>query len=160
MNATSLVLAKQFTTLPKPQNTLLVQNLDRIQPAKEKSIFFHFYSAHWALSHLNEDVVYLYDSLRSKNIHPVLEKQLVTLYGRRKVIVPQVQIQRGSDDCGCFAIAFCVSLLFGDDPATHVYDQEKMRDHIIECLSNTHFSPLPGRRKRSKSVTTPIEHTL
>lgn len=160
MNGTALVLSKQFPDLPALQNTLLVQNLAKLQPALEKSVFFHYYCAHWALSHLKQDVVYLYDSLLPKEIHPTLKNQLIALYGKRKMIVPQVQIQKGSDDCGCFAIAFCVSLLFGDDPATLSYDQTKMRDHITECLSTVHFTPFIGRKKRSKRVPTPVEHTL
>ena len=73
-------------------------------------------------------------SMQPKDIHPGLREQMLALYGKRKVQVPQVQVQRGSADCGCFAFAFYVSLLYGDDPATQVYNQNNMRDHIIIIL--------------------------
>ena len=66
---------------------------------------------------------------------------MVALYGERKVKAPHVQVQKGSADCGCFAIVFCVSLLYGDDPATVVYEQKKMREHITMCLSANYFTP-------------------
>lgn len=37
----------------------------------------------------------------------------------------------GTTDCSCFAIALCVSLLYGDNPSTLVYNQKNMREHIV-----------------------------
>ena len=139
MDGSALVLSKQFPDMPVPQTTLYTQRLDKLHQAKENSIFFHNFSGHWALSHLREGVVFLYDSLQPKTIHPDLQKQILALYGKRLVRVPPVQIQKGSTDCGCFAIAFCVSLLYGDDPTTLVYEQKKMREHITACLSSEHL---------------------
>ena len=157
MDGSTLVLAKQFPDMPSPQTALRAQRLDKLQPAKENSFFFHNYSSHWALSHLREGVVFLYDSLQPKSLHP---DQMRALYGNRKVKAPQVQIQKGSIDYGCFAIAFCVSLLYGDDPATVVYEQKKMREHITMCLSDKYFTPLPGALKKAKRQSAPNEHNL
>ena len=123
MNGCGLLISKQFPELPKPQNTLYAQELNKLQPAKDWSIFFHFYSAHWVLSHFREGQVYLYDSLQCKTLHPDLKQQLVTLYVERDVELVPVQVQVGTQDCGCFVIVFSVSLLFGDDPSKLVYRQ-------------------------------------
>ena len=65
-------------------------------------------------------------AMQPKNIHPGLREQMLALY-KVQLQVPQVQVQRGSADCGCFAFAFCVSLLYGDDLATQVHDQNNER---------------------------------
>ena len=85
---------------------------------------------------------------------------MLALYRKRTVKAPQTQIQKGSTDCGCFAIAFCVSLLYGDDPATVVYKQKRMREHITMYLSDKYFTPLPGALKRAKPQSAPNEHHL
>ena len=57
MDGSALVLAKQFPDMPSQQMTLRAQKLNKLQPAKENSIFFHNYSGHWALSYLRDGVV-------------------------------------------------------------------------------------------------------
>ena len=57
MDGSALVLAKQFPDMLSPQTALRAQGLDKLQPAKENSIFFHNYSSHWALSHPREGVI-------------------------------------------------------------------------------------------------------
>jgi len=57
---------------------------------------------------ISEKTVYLYDSLQPKSINITIAEQLRALYGDQIVKVPQIQLQKGSKDCGCFAIAFWV----------------------------------------------------
>ena len=47
-----------------------------------------------------------------------------------------VQKQANTSDCGLFSIAFAaaLSLTFGQDPAMIYYDQEKMMQHVFNCL--------------------------
>ena len=103
--------------------------------------------------------VYHYDSLQAKCIAPELRKQLIALYGHTsdgttlQIIQPQVQVQRGSKDCGCFAVAFAVSLLLGDDPTTLTYHQKDMREHFIVCLEARLFTPFPATEKKAKRRT-------
>lgn len=159
MDASAKLLAKQFPDMPAPQTTLRGQRPHLLQPAVENSMFFHHFCGHWALSHLKEDVVYLYDTLKPKSLHLDLQQQLVALYGKRTINIPSVQVQKGTTDCGCFAIAFCVSLLYGDDPASLKYNQKKMRDHIVATLTDGHFSPFEATAKKTKRVQA-IEVTL
>ena len=40
-----------------------------------------------------------------------------------------------TSDCGMFAIAVITSLLLDEDPSMVTYKQEKLREHLIECLT-------------------------
>ena len=52
-----------------------------------------------------------------------------------------VQMQVGGSDCGLFALAFITAVLNGQDPTFLYFDQEKMRQHLCECLEKC--TPLP-----------------
>ena len=45
-----------------------------------------------------------------------------------------VQWQNGGNNCGVFAVAFAASLCMGQDPASVVYDQPRMRRHLLSCI--------------------------
>ena len=76
-----MILESQFPELPQFQLTLYTQAIENLHPVEEGSLFFHKFSNHWAVSHLGEGRVHLYDSLQPKKIVPELQKQLATLYG-------------------------------------------------------------------------------
>ena len=157
MNATCILIREQFPDMPVPQTTLCAARPQSIKKAKEKSFFFHNFCQHWALSYIRDNTVYLYDSLQPKGINSsTLAEQLRALYGNRIVKVPQVQLQKGSEDCGCFAIAFCVSLMFGDDPATLYYDQKQMRKHLVQYFEAKCFTPFPACSKKLR-IPPPLE---
>ena len=42
--------------------------------------------------------------------------------------------QNGNVDCGIFAIAYAIDIAAGNNPATIVYDQNEMRQHLLDCL--------------------------
>ena len=42
--------------------------------------------------------------------------------------------QHGGTNCGIFAIAYAVDLLEGSKPYQFIYDQSKMRQHLIDCF--------------------------
>ena len=163
MNATSKILAKQFPEMPRMQNCLLVQKEILLSPAVANSMFFHCLKLdedcyHWALSHLNNEIVYVYDSLHL-GVRDELKQQLTILYGTRGIRACRVQSQRGITECGCYAIAFCVSLHFGEDPTSLLYKQREMRKHIVACMEKGCFSPFPSAPK--KLLTSPhIDLTL
>ena len=160
MDACGLLISKQFPELPKPQETLYAQNTSKLQPAKEMSIFFHFYSAHWVLSYLRGGNVYLYDSLQCKSLHPELKQQLRALYGETNVELMPVQVQSGEQDCGCFVIAFSISIMFGDNPSTLVYKQKEMRQHLAKCITNQIVTPFPATERKAKKVIRPLKLSL
>ena len=54
----------------------------------------------------------------------------------------------GSSDCGVFAAAYSTSLAFGHDPCAFVYDQCRMREHLLRCLQQKKMEPFPCIRIR------------
>lgn len=56
-----------------------------------------------------------------------------------------VQMQEGKSDCGVFAIVFAAaSYTHFQDPASIIYDQAKMRTHLIHCFETRSMTPFPS----------------
>ena len=62
---------------------------------------------------------------------------------RTTVVMKELQKQKGSTDCGLFAIAVMTSLAHKEDPSTTKYNQNKMRQHLLDCFSNKFLMPFP-----------------
>ena len=69
----------------------------------------------------------------------------------RKNIRP-VQQKGNGVDYGLFAIAFAVTLAFGNKTEMISYDKGNLRHHLFKCLKWDKFSPFP-RVKRARGVT-------
>ena len=89
--------------------------------------------------------VHIYDSL-----HTTIDEESVELvtniFGNEDdsfVCVPNLQIQKGSMDCGLFAIAYMTTLANGKDPSVLSYEQSKMRGHLIDCFAKGKLIPFP-----------------
>ncbi len=67
-----------------------------------------------------------------------------------------VQQQRGTADCGMFAVAFAISLCTGSDPVTLTFEQMKMRDHLLQCFEKRKITPFPLSQRKivSRSLCT------
>lgn len=59
------------------------------------------------------------------------------------VHVPRLQKQRGSNDCGCFAIAFAYHMARGDEMENIEFNQGKLRTHLSNCFKNKKLLPFP-----------------
>ena len=55
-----------------------------------------------------------------------------------------MQIQTGAADCGLFAIATATALCHGIPPSNIVWDQSKMRTHLLQCFMNGKMLLFPG----------------
>ena len=42
--------------------------------------------------------------------------------------------QKGSTDCGLYAVATLTCLAFGHDPTEIIFDQDALRPHLTQCL--------------------------
>ena len=51
--------------------------------------------------------------------------------------------QHGGTNCGIFAIAYAVDLLEGSKPYQFIYDQSKMRQHLIDCFEAGKITSFP-----------------
>ena len=148
VNCTQNCLRKQFNS-PGLYDTSLGPHL-----TYPKAQLFHQIlhdSNHWILiSTINSPppTVMVFDSGFHGQISPCIQKQtasiLRTLASKVIFSVQPVQQQTNSCDCGVFAIAFLVDLLFGVDPTTVKFDVGKMRSHLYSCLQSGKFEhPFP-----------------
>ena len=153
MNAVSTVLMKQFPELPSLHNTLTITSF---HPAEEGSFFYHNFCGHWALSRLADGKAHVYHSMQPRHLTPALTAQLHSLYGHLKkknkleIILPQVQKQQGTSDCGCFVICFSVSLMLGENSSELVYVQKELCYHIADCFSMGYFTRPPSMDMKAK----------
>ena len=56
-----------------------------------------------------------------------------------------VQWQSGYNDCGIFCIAFATAICAGSNPVSKIYDQGKIRYHLLQCLETGVLRPFPER---------------
>ena len=95
----------------------------------------------------------IYDSLLAGGVSRHTQKLIADLMQcKSKAITIEyvdVQEQKGSNDCGLFAIAFVTSICNGVDPVSQLYDQKQMRGHLLECIECEVMKPFPvnGTRK-------------
>ena len=59
-----------------------------------------------------------------------------------------VQQQKGSKDCGLFAVAFATELCSEEDPTRAVFKQCSMRQHLYNCLEAGEISRFPQYTKK------------
>ena len=80
-------------------------------------------------------------------------KQICTLYSPDPNITPTTlkaeirSIQSGYTDCGVFAIAYAVEIAHGYDPASVIFDQSKMRNHLHHCLTSKTLTRFPKKQQ-------------
>lgn len=80
--------------------------------------------------------VHVFESLPSKRVFQpgrksTLQALCILKMHMFTLLFPNVQFQQGFDDCGLFAIAFSVSLCYGEDQCCTVYFQHKLWQHLI-----------------------------
>ena len=65
-----------------------------------------------------------------------------------KIIMSRCQKQNGGKDCGLFAIAFAVALVFNQPTSKLKFSQQKMRFHLVECFTKQEMIPFPCVHKK------------
>ncbi|KAL5506012.1 hypothetical protein EMCRGX_G007571 [Ephydatia muelleri] len=151
------LLRMQFPTSDGWQSTLLAQNNGYL-PAKMNAIQIHIVSdSHWVTSARLGGTVTLCDCRKVGSlISSTLTHQLCQVYrtsicdsaGNSFLAVnfATVQKQRGSDDCGFFAIAFALHAALGHCLEEIEFDQATMRDHLLKCYTTRNFTPFPTKK--------------
>ena len=91
-----------------------------------------------------------------KIISPDTVKQICSIVHSYKksitIEIMDVLKQRGSTDCGLFALAFATSLCLGELPSERRYIQASLRAHLSDCFKSGNLSsrqsfPSVNRRK-------------
>ena len=154
INFASCLIARQFPKIGGLRTTLLQTRYYCFPPESIQAIFCK-HRKHWIVASnlLTNDcnTVNVYDSLfaeldqESMDIvlrifqdhHNTKDKKAVT------IVMKNLQKQEGSTDCGLFAIAVMASLAHREDPSVIKYDQNKMREHLLECFSSKLIMPFP-----------------
>jgi len=74
----------------------------------------------------NESEITVYDSIFSRlsnHAEILLAKLLQTKQRAFKVKIASVNKQAGTDDCGVFALAYCISIVYGQKLGIFIYNQ-------------------------------------
>ena len=120
------------------------------------SLFVAFVGGNYWISLVNVDCEpynwKVYDSLGYEN--EALKCSLKKLYPNSDVIwikKEKVQRQKGSNDCGLFALAFLFCVCLGINPVDYKFNQCEMRSHYLNCLHTNSITVFPGEIVREKS---------
>ena len=99
--------------------------------------------------------VFVYDNMYTKAPDRLQQQIAALLHTKEEAITlkfTKVNVQSNSNDCGVFAIAFATALCHGTSPAQLLFDESKMRHHLLKCLEQGCFTMFPVRQ-RSRMVT-------
>lgn len=122
-----------------------------IIPVRKDSDYIQliYLPAHFVCCYYDTTDIYIYDSLNHGRLTDALTLYLQKLFPDHDlstVIFPTVQKQPNFIDCGVYAIAFAVSLLFGMKPNEIRYNHDAMRNHLatmFETFTIEHFPQDP-----------------
>ena len=143
INFAQQILKNHFTNLSGLQSTLLLAKSTRISNTNMYLQIFHDRDSHWiVVSTIGSKLlkVYVYDSVYS-SIDQHTKKLIMQLLGDVDVELQSCPKQRGSDDCGLYAIAICTSLAHGHQPTAYI--QETMQNHLVKCFEENFLAVFP-----------------
>ena len=117
---------------------------------------------HWIVVSIvgcTKDEIEVYDSLQMKlNLYTqtVIARYLRSQSQSFKI---KVATQKGSTDCGLYAIAMMTSLAYNENPVTIIYNQQDMRVHLEQCFENGILEKFPflKTRRTTKRFSSGIE---
>lgn len=159
MGAAQGLIKKQFPHLGGLQNTVM-QNSEMLKSLNGSSDNLQIVHVelgqtdHWVLMSTvgcPEGEVDLYDSLQHKpslDTQTVIARYLRSSSSSIRIKLINVAMQKGSTDCGLYAIAMMTSIAFKQDPECIVYDHNGLRLHLKECFDKGIIEPFPISKKR------------
>ena len=154
INASQFIMKSQFPSLEGFVDTLLVSCGKVRNPIEKSGIQIHNLNIkHWVMSAFMNGTLTVYDSLYL-NFSASLVKQLKAVYphlskGAPNPIVKLVrpQLQSNFNDCGLFAVANCVAIANGIDPASIKFHQSQMRSHLHTCFKSKTLTMFPHSKQ-------------
>ena len=128
------------------QDTLLGQKLMLKEQKGEFVQILHNGNYHWVvISNINcsKDEINYYDSLFYGKIRDHVKMQICNIFkcnGKELTVnVKACKQQTNGDDCGVFAVANLFHILTGADIGRTKIREDKMRDHLLQCIKSGHF---------------------
>jgi hypothetical protein len=153
MQPAQSLLSVQFQHIAGFQDTILGHNLNfkSVDPNVSSVQILHTgETEHWVCtcSLKGSSAVMVMDSMAlflSLNNSTIL--QISKIYrvpnSTLEIRTVSVQQQKGSSDCGVFAVAYAVEVCLGRNPQYARFDQTRMRNHLYECLTEGVMKPFP-----------------
>ena len=158
MHAAQQLLTKQFPNRSGLQDTLKSQNLSWELMIPGQVQLLHDGSLHWiCVSTIDcpPDSIKVYDSLEF-HITAYLKKQLAALIKPKSthltILVMKTLKQKGSSDCGVFAIAHAMLLCSSMNSLICQFDQTSIRNHLVQCFLKQKLSMFPVTSTSENSV--------
>ena len=145
------LLQKQYPTITTQPPSLAFSTGYSYCPSETVQIT-HTGAHHWVLLLSMYSKIAIYDNL---NLQPTdfLLNQIRQLFSCDNSMPNFEQIkcyeQVGSTDCGLFAIAYAADILNGNNIYDLIYDQTKMREHLIACFEQRKITTFPLHKKRN-----------
>ena len=128
------------------QDTLLGQKLMLKEQKGEFVQILHNGNYHWVvISNINrsKDEMNYYDSLFHGKIRDHVKMQICNIFkcnGKELTVnVKACKQQTNGVDCGVFAVANLFHILTGADIDRTKIQDDKMRDHLLQCIKSGHF---------------------
>ena len=161
INAYQQLLRNAYPHIGGLENTSVGETLAFTIQKGEFVQVLHVSGCHWitiSTMECQQGVVNVYDSIPSCSVSLRTKEQIAAIIctQAKEIILefPAVQSQRGSSDCGLFALAYATSLCMGDNPVQTNYVQHMLRSHLLDCLTQRTISAFP-MTSRKKKVTQP-----
>lgn len=149
------LLGHNFPSLSGFQSTIIFASKNSMHikvPTKKFVQIMNVNKNHWVtVSDIGcpENSIKVYDSLLTSGLQTnnVFNSQVASLLNTKSepisVMFRNTTLQKGSSECGLFAIASATSLCLGMDPEKQNYSQDHMRDHLANCFINGAMTPFP-----------------
>ena len=146
INFAQQLLKEQIQHINGLQSTLLLEKDMKISSKNRLQIIFCNERKHWVvattMSCINGEVK-VYDSVFQylnqsslKCIEKLFEQDNIS----PRIKMSQCRRQKGSKDCGVYAIAFATAIAFGQNPSRQNFKQKEMRVHLVNCFNNNKIS--------------------
>ena len=108
----------------------------------------HTGTNHWVtVEGVDDSLVRVYDSLYTSTTTSTRMSVAALAETSKHQITVQIaatQFQKGGTDCGVYAIAYATDLCHGNNPASYRYNQDKMREHLLQCFKERKLTPFPS----------------
>ena len=88
----------------------------------------------------------LYSPLWQRDYIEIIHDYYQRNTGKLTITMSRCQKQTGNKDCGLFAIAFAVALVFNLNASQLKFRQEVMRAHLVDCFEKEIMTPFPCKR--------------
>ena len=137
MEITNQLLRKQFPNLAGLQPPEYGQDLSF--PIVQDSFvqILHVQGNHWVtVAGTSSNMVHIIYNFTTTETKMQVASIIGSTEPQIAFKVHKIQFQKGSADCGLFAIAYATDVAFGNDPASFQYEQGALRAHFFDCIRN------------------------